>query len=98
VGGAWCGGFPSVSLGFGDGCGSVRVGVAAGVLLAREVDDAAGSPKGVVRTDVLLVGSIDLGVDGLVGRLLKDAEVSDSDVLGAPLPSGAPGAAARGLG
>jgi hypothetical protein len=91
VWGAGCEGFTAVLLGFGDGLasGPVRVGAAAGVLLAEKPgmawdDDAAGAPRGVVRA----------GVE-LVGPLLRDAEVLDWDGLAVMLPAGPLGAAAR---
>ena len=81
-------------LGFGEGLasGAVRVGAAAGALPTEEAgmacDAAAGSPRGGVWTGVDLVGSGDLGVAALVGRLLKDAEVIAWDGVAATLPSG----------
>jgi hypothetical protein len=87
-------------LGFGDGLpsGFVRVGAAAGALLAEEPkmacdDDAAGAPRGVVRAGVDRVGFAELGADELVGPLLRDAEVLDWNGLAATLPSGPLGAA-----
>jgi hypothetical protein len=91
-----------VLLGLGDGLGSgsVRVGAAAGALLAGEPgracdDDAAGAPTAVVRAGVDLVGSAELDGDELVGRLLGDAAVLDWDGRAGTLPSGPLGAAAR---
>jgi hypothetical protein len=73
----------------GFGAGRVRVGAAAGALLARRrgmaCDEAAGAPGDVVRA----------GVDELAGPRLRDGEVLDWDGRAVTLPSGPLGAAAH---